>query len=367
MVEILSNPFEAFTQTGSALADAAKDVYEQELMSDSSTPLLHALSRFDQKRASKLASELNIMHYEQVLTFGSEAQHAMKNFSSQLLAHIQRKDTSMIGDILYQLMDQLDQINPDALIEKKPGILDKLFKRPGPSIQQTMSQYNRLSKYIDRLSIQLQHSQEGLLKDYVMLDDLYKTNEEYFTDINVYIAAGELKRKEIQETMIPAIETRMNASLNPMVEQELADMRMRLEWIDQRIYDLEISREIAIQSAPQIRLIQQTHQMLIDKVQTSILTTIPLWQSQISMLLSMNQQRRASEAQRRLLNTSDEVLQKNAAMATAAAGKQDQGLTQADVDHFKQTQLRLLEDIEEALRVQAIANEKRRLTEADLQ
>ena len=363
---MLSNPFDAFLQSGSALADASKITYEQELVNHSATPLLHALSRFDQKRAAKLAATLNTLNYESVLTFGSDAQHVLKNFSSQLLAHVQRKDTSQIGDILFQLMEQLDQINPDALIEKKQGFFGKLFNKQQGSIQQTMSQYNRLSKYIDRLSIQLQHAQQGLLKDYAMLDEFYASNEEYFNHINVYIAAGELKRKELEEALIPALETKMQASLNPMLEQELTDMKMRLEWVDRRIYDLEISREIAIQSAPQIRLIQQTHQMLIDKVQTSILTTIPLWQSQISMLLSMNQQRRASEAQRRLMTSSDELLRKNAKMASITASDTKQNLTQADVNSFKETQLKLLQDIEETLRMQAVANEKRKMTESEL-
>lgn len=363
------NPFDAFLSSGSQLAEVAKQEFETQLQNNSATPLFSTLTRFDQKRALKLAEQLNITGYEDVLSFGKPAQHALKNFSSKLLMHVQRKDTSTIGDILFELMEHLDKIDPDALIEKKQSFIGKIFNRQTTSIQQVMSDYRRLSKHIERLGIKLSHSKEGLLADYSMLDELYKLNEDYFNEINVYIAAGEIKRHEIQHELIPALQQKADASENPMVKQQLQDMYMRLEWVDRRIYDLEISREIAIQSAPQIRMIQQTHQMLIDKVQTSIMSTIPLWQSQISMLLSMNQQRRASAAQDRLLKASDELMRKNAKMATTTSKdikRLGTGISHEDVDHFKETQLKLLQELEETLRVQAVANEKRKQTESKL-
>ena len=362
------NPFDAFTSPNSQSAEAAKGEYETQLQSNSATPLFLAMSQPEQKRALKLAEDLNVRKYEEVLSFGSSAQQALKKFSSRLLLHVQRKDTSKVGEILFQLMDLLDKIDPDALIEKKSGLFGKWFGKQAGSVQQTMSQYNRLSKHIDRLNIQLAHAQQGLLSDFSMLEELYQLNEEYFHEINVYIAAGEIKRQEIKEVILPSFQHRASTSDNPMIQQELQDVHMSLEWLDRRIYDLEISREIAIQSAPQIRMIQQTHQLLIDKVQESIMSTIPLWQSQISMLLSMGHQRRASQAQERLTKATDELMRKKAQLASTErkSGYKGTGISHADINHFKETQRKLLQEIEETLRMQAMADEKRKQTESTL-
>lgn len=365
-----SNPFDAFSSPESQSLETAKYEYETQLQNQSAAPLFSALSRFDQKRAIKLAEDLDTNNYEEVISFGLPAQQALKNFSSKLLLHVQRKDTSKVGEILFQLMDQLDQIDPDALIEKKAGLFGRLFGKQTASIQQTMSQYNRLSKHIDRLNIQLAHSQQGLLSDLSMLEELYKLNEGYFHEINVYIAAGEIKRQNMQDVLLPALQQKAETSENPMVKQELQDFHTSFEWLDRRIYDLEISREIAIQSAPQIRMIQKTHQMLIDKVQESIMTTIPLWQSQISMLLSLNHQRRASQAQERLNKASDELIRRKAQLEGSSSNRRKRSggsnISSADVNHFKKTQAKLLRDIEETLRMQEVATEKRRQTESSL-
>ncbi len=363
------NPFDSFTSPNSQSAEAAKYEYATQLQNNSATPLFLALSQPEQKRALKLAEELNVRKYEEVVAFGLTAQQALKKFSSKLLLHVQRKDTSKVGEILFQLMDLLDKIDPDALIEKKSGLLGKWFSKQTGSIQQTMSQYNRLSKHIDRLNIQLAHAQQGLLSDFSMLEELYQLNEEYFHEINVYIAAGEIKRQEIQDVILPSFQHKVSTSDNPMIRQELQDIHMSLEWLDRRIYDLEISREIAVQSAPQIRMIQQTHQLLIDKVQESIMSTIPLWQSQISMLLSMGNQRRVSQAQERLTKATDELMRKKAQLASSSKRRLEhsgKSISHADINHFKQTQLKLLQEIEETLRMQAIADEKRKQTESTL-
>lgn len=362
------NPFKAFQSSGSSLAEDAMEQYEYYVQNNAPTPLFLSLSTFDQKRAMKLAGSLNVSSYEDVLSFGLSAQSSLKSFTSKMLMHVQRKDTSLVGDILFQLMDHLEKVDPDALIEKEVGFFGKLFKKQHSSIQEVMTHYNRLSKHIDRLGIQLAHSQNNLLMDYNMLDELFKLNEEYFSEINIYIAAGEVKRQEIQAEQLPALIEKDTSSNDPMLHQKVQDLQMALEWLDRRIYDLEISREIAVQSAPQIRLIQQTNRMLIDKIQSSIMTTIPLWQSQISILVSMNNQRRANLAQQRLLHASDELMKKNSKMIdiTSKDTNKQRCITHDEVDHFKQTQLKLLQDIEETLRVQAVANEKRLQTESEL-
>lgn len=187
-----------------------------------------------------------------------------------------------------------------------------------------------------------------------MLNKVFEKNEEYYQKINLYIAALEMKRmdafKQLQKMEQDAAQVD-----NPLMQQKLLDMKNAVEWLDRRMYDLQISREIAIQTAPQIRMIQSTNEMLIEKIQSSILSTIPLWQSQISMLVNLNRQHRANETSKSLMNTSEKMAEKNAEMMNIT--------NHADLDQLKETQTQLLDSIEETLRIQADWNEKQQALE----
>ncbi|WP_235616024.1 MULTISPECIES: toxic anion resistance protein [Metasolibacillus] len=339
------NPFEAFKNTGSRFAEMAEEEFQVAQESQSVSPLYAALSQQDKGRALALASELKINIYENVLAFGLQAQQALRDFTANMAIHIERKDHSKVGEVLSQLISYLEQINPDALIGQEKGFLSKLFSKQKQSTQEVMTHYKKLSKQIDRLAIQLEHAQMGLLRDFKLLNDLYALNEQYFAEINIFIAAGELKLADVKNKL-PAVQP-----IDPMELQKLNDQKMAIEWLDRRLYDMQISREIAIQAAPQIRLMQQTNQLLIDKIQASVMTTIPMWQTQISTLLTMNQQRRVAEAQDKLMRASDELARKNGKMLQMKS--KQAGISHADIDQFKQTQLKLLQDIEETLRVHA--------------
>lgn len=355
------HPFEEFSNhEGSFLHSFKSNQYT------SDTPVFTSLNEEEKSRSLIIASKLDVSQYENVLQFGSEIQHSLKDFTHHMLIRVQRNDTSPIGEILHRLMEHLGKINPDDLIEKEKGFFQKFFNRSSSSIQEMMSQYNRLSKQIDRLSIQLQHSQKGLLADMKMLNELYLLNEEYYQNLSVYIAAGELKRKDLHTNQLPKLENSISLSHNPLDKQRLTDLQNSIEWLDKRLYDLQISREIAIQTAPQIRMIQQTNQMLVEKIQQSVMATIPLWQTQISMLINMNNQRRTNQTTRRLIDTSEQMIQKNAKMLqTTAKDRSKQGsLSHSEIDLFKQTQLELIHSIEDALRVQAISNEQHATIEA---
>ncbi|MDN4492656.1 toxic anion resistance protein [Ureibacillus aquaedulcis] len=356
-----NHPFEEFSNNeGSFLHSFESNHYNSDI------PVFTSLNKEDQSRALMIASKIDVTQYENVLQFGSEIQHSLKNFTHNMLVRVQRSDTSPIREILHKLMEHLAKINPDDLIEKEKGFLQKLFNRSKSSISEMMSQYNRLSKQIDRLSIQLQHAQKGLLADMKMLNDLYKLNEEYYHNLNIYIAAAEMKKKDLCTNQLPKLEQSSKLSNDPLDRQRVNDLQDSIEWLDKRLYDLQISREIAIQTAPQIRMIQQTNQLLVEKIQESVMTTIPLWQTQISMLMSMNNQRRASQATRRLMDTSEQMLQKNAKMleTTAKDCSRQKVISHSEIDLFKQTQIELIHTIEEALRVQAISNEQQASIEA---
>lgn len=324
------------------------------------------LKKEEQSKALLLASELDATRYETILRFGEDTQKSLKHFTHNLLVQVQRNDTSPIREILSKLVEQLETIDPDDLIEKDKSFFKRLFKRSTSSIQQIVSQYNRLSKQIDRLSIHLKRAQNDLLLNVNMLNELYKTNEEYYQQITVYIAALELKKQDILKQLKTAEE--LNNSSNPMKKQKLADLKNAVEWLDRRMYDLQLSREVAIQTAPQIRMIQSTNEMLVEKIQSSIMTTIPLWQSQISMLVHMNRQRRANETSQRLMKTSEQMMTKNADLIEVTKeAKKGQQITHEEIDRFKETQIQLIESIEETLRIQADKNEKQMAIEKTIQ
>ncbi|SOC23869.1 uncharacterized protein YaaN involved in tellurite resistance [Ureibacillus xyleni] len=352
------HPFEALSTNGSSFFD----------VKESSIATFQTLSQEEQSRALFLASKFDATVYENVLQFGADVQQSLKNFTHNMLLRVQRNDTSPIREVLHKLMEHLEKINPDDLIESEKGFFSKLFKRSKSSIQEVVSQYNRLSKQIDRLSIQLQHAQKGLLADMNMLNELYRLNEDYFQNLNIYIAAGELKKQDLIKNSLPALEQSLAASTNPMDKQRVVDLQSSIEWLDKRLYDLQISREVAIQTAPQIRMIQQTNQMLIEKIQASVMSTIPLWQSQISILVNMNNQRRANIASQRLMETSDKMIQKNARMIeeTSKDSRRHRAISHEDIDKFKATQLQLIESIEETLRVQAESNKQHATIEVNI-
>ncbi|MEK9198173.1 toxic anion resistance protein [Ureibacillus sp. 179-F W5.1 NHS] len=355
------NPFEEFSKNGSSFFDVTiRHDYSVD------TPTFNTLNRDQQSEALLIASQLDVSQYENVLRFGEEVQQKLKNFTHNMLVSVQRNDTSPIREILFKLMQHLEKVNPDDLIEKNKGFFRKLFNQPKTSLQEIATQYNRLSKQIDRLSIQLQHAQKGLLADMKLLNDLFDLNEDYFHRINLFIAAGEMKKKDLLNHDLPQLEKKASTSANPMDQQLLNDLKSSIEWLDKKIYDLQISREIAIQTAPQIRLIQQTNQMLMEKIQASVMTTIPLWQTQIAMLISLSRQQRAESASRRLMDTSEQMLRKNAKIIEASGQNKEKPITHEEIDSFKQTQYQLIESIEETLRVQAISNEQKATIEAKL-
>jgi uncharacterized protein YaaN involved in tellurite resistance len=201
-----------------------------------------------------------------------------------------------------------------------------------------------------------------------LLEQLYDTNKDYFQALNVYIAAGEIKLEEIHEKTIPALKQEAEATNDQMKFQDVKDMIQFADRLDKRLYDLKLSREITIQSAPQIRLIQNTNQALVEKIQSSIMTAIPLWKNQVAIALTLIRQRHAVEAQKQVSKTTNELLLKNAEMLKTntieTARENERGLV--DIETLKKTQESLITTLEETLRIQEEGRTKRRLAEQEL-
>lgn len=355
--ELLSNPFGEEELVVNKEADAAKPV-----------KLLDVLPEENRQKAIQLAEQIDPKNQQAIALYGTQAQSKLLNFSHSMLDHVQKKDTGEIGQIIGDLMKKLEQVSPDALKPEKRGLISKMFGKISNSVQEVLTKYQKTGAQIDRISVKLDHSKTGLLQDIQVLEQLYEQNKEYFHALNVYIAAGELKLEELQTKTIPELKRKAELTQDQMAFQEVNDLMQFADRLEKRTHDLVLSRQITMQSAPQIRLIQSANQALVEKIQSSITTAIPLWKNQVAIALTLLRQKDAVEAQKLVSKTTNDLLLKNAEMlkvnTVETAKENERGLV--DVDTLKKVQDHLISTLEETLRIQAEGRTKRLQAQQDL-
>lgn len=326
------------------------------------------LNEEDRKKALAIADQIDIHSHDAITHFGTDAQTHLLQFSHDMLEHVQAKDTSEIGTVLKDLMRKLEEVNPNELDLDKQNFFSRLFRKISTSINEIVSKYQKTGAQIDRISVKLDQYKQALTKDNTMLDQLFEKNREYFDSLNLYIAAGEWKIEELTTETLPNMQRKAELSGNQMALQEVNDLVQLIERFEKRIHDLKLSRQITLQSAPQIRLIQNTNEALIEKIHSSILTAIPLWKNQIVIALTLLRQRKAVEAQKQVSKTTNELLLKNAEMlkenTLTAVKENESGLVH--IETLKKTQAQLISTIEETLQIQAEGREKRLKAEQEL-
>ncbi|HDK5694200.1 TPA: toxic anion resistance protein [Staphylococcus pseudintermedius] len=322
----------------------------------------------DRQKVQSLADQIEPLNHDSLLKFGSNAQTYLSHFSHQMLDEIQSKDVGPIGETLEQLMKKLKEVNPDELSQQNDNFLKKLFKRSKNSMQQLFSRMQSVSAQVDRISIELDKNKALLVKDIQLLDGLYQQNKDYFDVLNLYIAAAEQKKTEIEQDVLPEMRQRVKAADDQMVVQDVADMEQFVDRLEKRIYDLKLSRQISLQSAPQIRMIQNVNRALAEKIQSSILTSIPLWKNQMAIALTLQRQQKAATAQKQVTDTTNEILLRNSEMlrqnARVTAEENERGIV--DIETLKTTQDNIIQTIEETLQIQQEGREKRQQAEKDL-
>ncbi|MER0465461.1 toxic anion resistance protein [Bacillus cabrialesii subsp. cabrialesii] len=331
--------------------------------------LVDVLPEENKDKAIQLAEQIDHKNMQSIVLYGSQAQSKLLNFSHTMIDHVQKKDVGEIGEILGELMKKLEQVNPDDLQSKKKGFLARVFGRVSNSLQEVLSKYQKTSVQIDRISLKLEHAKNALISDNKLLEQLYEKNKEYFAALNVYIAAGELKLEELKTKTIPELRQQAESSEhNQMAVQEVNDLVQFADRLDKRVHDLLLSRQITIQSAPQIRLIQNTNQALAEKIQSSIVTAIPLWKNQVAIALTLLRQRNAVDAQQKVSDTTNELLLKNAELLKTntieTVRANERGLV--DIDTLKKVQESLISTLEETLTIQEEGRIKRRQAEEEL-
>ena len=347
---------------------------EQEIVAGSTTQeaktvkLIDVIPEENREKAYQLAEQINPKDHQAMLSYGTPAQSKLLTFSHTMLDHVQKKDLGEVGEIISDLMKKLNEVSPDELKPEKKSFFGKLFGKLSGSVQEVLSKYQKTGAQIDRISVKLERSKNSLLSDINVLEKLYEANKDYFQALNIYIAAGEIKLEELYQKTIPELKRAAQASDDQMKVQEVNDMMQFADRLDKRLYDLKLSREITIQSAPQIRLIQNTNQALVEKIQSSILTAIPLWKNQVAIALTLVRQHHALEAQKQVSKTTNELLLKNAEMLKTntieTAKENERGLV--DIETLKKTQENLISTLEETMKIQQEGRLKRRQAEQEL-
>lgn len=369
--DLLANPFGESNSGSNELAKVeTNELAKQEHGAEAPAKrLIDTLPEESKQRAMELAHQIDPANHQAITAYGTEAQSKLLNFSHVMLDHVQSKDVGAIGDILKDLMLRLQQTNPDELHIEKKGFLSRMFNRISRSINETLSKYQKIGAQVDRISVKLNHSKQILVQDIQMLEKLYEQNKDYFHALNIYIAAAQVKLDELHTKEIPALKQKAQQSQDQMAYQDVNDMVQFANRLEKRVHDLELSRQITIQSAPQIRLIQNTNQALTEKIQSSIMTAIPLWKNQIAIALTLFRQRQALEAQKQVSDTTNELLLKNSEMLKTntieTARENERGLV--DIETLKKTHANLISTIEETMTIQQEGRLKRQEAEKEFQ
>ncbi|HAC1692833.1 TPA_asm: toxic anion resistance protein [Listeria monocytogenes] len=357
--DLLANPF------GSDGESAASIVNNE---TDAAPRLVGMLTETNKKQALELSKQIEPGNQAAILGYGAPAQAKLHDFSHSMLAHVQKQDVGPIGDIISDLMYRLQEADPDELAARNKNVFTKMFHRVKQSINEITSKYQKIGTQIDRIALKLEHSKKRLMEDNSFLEQLYDKNKDYFQALNIYIAAGELKLEEINTKMLPELRKKAEQTGDQMDYQEVNDLTQFADRLDKRVYDLRLSRQITIQQAPQIRLIQNTNQALAEKIQSSIMTAIPLWKNQVAIALTLLRQQQAVAAQRQVSETTNELLKRNADMlktnAIETARENERGIV--DIETLKETQSSLIETLQETLKIQQEGRAKRAVAEKEL-
>ena len=330
--------------------------------------LIDTLDEKHQEQARALAKQIDEKNLQAIISYGAAAQKQLGEFSHQMLSHVQAKDTGEIGDILNDLMDRLNETDPNDLVAENQGFFQKFFGKIKKSIYEMQAKYQEVGSQVDKIAIRLDHEKNGLLNDNLSLEQLYQRNKDFFDALNIYIAAGELKLAELQETLIPEALEKARVTGDQMDVQVVNDLEQFLDRLEKRNHDLKLTRQMTIQQAPQIRLIQNTNQALAEKIQSSITTTIPLWKNQIAIAMTLLRQKDAVTAQRQVSETTNQLIQKNSEMLKIStietARENERGII--DLETLQKTQKDLIETLEETLKIQQEGRARRRKAEVEL-
>ena len=352
-------------QEGAASAETGKEMVTVEQV----TAAVETISPEERAQIVKIKDELDLTDSTAVLSYGAPAQKRIAEFSNNVLSQVRTKDSGQVGELLQGLVAQVKGYNPEggssggSFLKKIPSVGSLVEKA-----EDVKEGYTKLSVQVDRIQGGLEQAKLKMMKDIALFDNLYEQNLEYFKNLQLYIQAGEEKLKEMQEVTLPKLRAQAQESGDPMAVQVVADFEGSVQRFEKKVHDLKVSKTIAIQTAPQIRLIQNNDKALVDRVQTAIYNTIPLWKNQMVIALGLKAQQDTLRLQQAVTNTTNELLKRNAELLkqnTVEVAKENERSI-VDVETVREVNDKLISTIEETLRIQQEGRQKRAAAEQEL-
>lgn len=321
------------------------------------------LTEEEKKQVDDFVKQIELKDSTSILQYGAGVQKKMSDFSEGTLNKVKSKDLGEIGDLLNSVVMELKEFDE----EESKGVLG-FFKKKAAKAEVMKLKYDKAEANIEKICKTLEGHQIQLLKDSALLDQLYDLNKVYFRELNMYILAGKKKLNQVTEEELPKLRQKAAASGAPEDAQEVSDMEALCNRFEKKIHDLELTRMVSLQMAPQIRMVQSSDVTMSEKIQTTLVNTIPLWKSQMVIALGIEHSRRAAEAQRQVSDLTNELLKKNAEklkMATVETAREsERGIV--DMETLVETNEKLISTIDEVMKIQSEGRQKRREAEARL-
>ena len=325
---------------------------------------LDVLTPEERKMVADFAAKIDLRSSNAILQYGAGAQKKIADFSESALENVKTKDLGEVGDMLAGVVTELKSFDEE---EEEKGIFG-FFKKGGNKLANMKAKYDKAEVNVNKICDALEGHQIQLMKDIAMLDKMYELNTTYFKELSMYIAAGKKKLQDVATTELPELEAKAARSGLPEDAQAVNDLNALCNRFEKKIHDLELTRTISLQMAPQIRLVQSNDTVMSEKIQSTLVNTIPLWKSQMVLAIGVENSSRAAKAQREVTDMTNELLRKNAEklkLATVETAKEsERGIV--DIETLKATNESLISTLDEVMKIQQEGKEKRRTAEAEL-
>lgn len=318
----------------------------------------------EQQMVDSFAQKIDIENTNQILQYGAGTQKKMADFSDAALENVRTQDLGEVGELITQVVGELRDF--DATEEEK-GFLG-FFKKQGNKIENMKNRYAKAEVNVQKITTSLQDHQMRLMKDSAVLEKMYAQNLNYYKELTMYILAGKQKLQEVREGKLRDLEAKAAASGLPEDAQEAKDLDSKCNRFEKKLHDLELTRTVSLQTAPQIRLVQNNDTLMVEKIQTTIVNTIPLWKSQMVLALGIAHSTEAAQAQREVTDLTNELLKKNAKALHLAsvetARESERGIV--DIETLKQTNQDLISTLDDVMKIQKEGRVKRQQAEVEM-
>ncbi len=323
----------------------------------------------ERTKIAEIKESIDLTDSGTTVQFGIGAQRRLTEFTDSILDNVRSKDGGQVGDLLSSLVVEVNSLDPSSFTNDN-GILSKIpgVKNAVKSLKKLAERYSKAEVQIDKIEAALEKARMDMLKDISVFDIMYKQNLDCFRELGLYIQAGKERVEELKTETIPKLRAEAQASGNPMDAQLVRDFEDEVDRFEKKIYDLELSRTIAVQTAPQIKMIQNNDRVLVDKIQTPVLNTIPIWKSQFVIAMGLNNQQRVLKMQREITDTTNKMLIKNSELlktnTVETARESNRGIV--DIETLQKVNQNLISTIEETIQIQKDGSRQRAEAEKTL-